>query len=98
MSWEQPFTLITQMMLPDLRGEFVRAHDAGRNVDFFIENLVLTKVNLLSLTPTLESRVRHIWSEVGGNRSSDSGVYTTNTTGGAETRPRNVSLLYCIKY
>ena len=89
----------SDVLLPDLRGEFVRGHDAGRNVDAGREFGSYQGQSIESHAHTGASgNATSGGSEGGGNRSSDSGVYTTNTTGGTETRPRNVSLLYCIKY
>lgn len=89
--------------LPDLRGEFVRGWDDGRGVDsgrglgtwqideFKSHNHIHWKSNT---PPNPQPRVRT--AEYTG-RYGGSPSYTTST-GGDETRPRNVALLYCIKY
>lgn len=87
---------------PDLRGEFVRGLDNGRAVD---PGRTLASSQADDLKSHTHSTVQMI-----GNNNID-GVDSTTThsgehhnearqtgaTGGSETRPRNVALLYCIK-
>lgn len=88
----------TTFNLPDLRGEFVRGWDHGRGVDSgrtFGSNQsdelrshahdILTNDNELGI-----GRVT-----VGGEPTST--TYQTESTGGNETRPRNIALMYIIK-
>jgi len=91
----------TTYNLPDLRGEFVRGWDNGRGVD--------TGRAIGSSQSDLFKAHTHTVSEGSltagsGNLTSGDdytdGIHasqTTSSTGGAETRPRNVALLYCIK-
>jgi microcystin-dependent protein/cytoskeletal protein CcmA (bactofilin family) len=93
--------------LPDLRGEFIRgwaddrAVDTGRtfgssqgesylnhshNVTNYLAGSSLDGANSGGAVGVFN----HTSS---GNKSTDS-----STTGGTETRPRNIALLYCIKY
>lgn len=94
----------TTFTLPDLRGEFVRGWDDGRWVDAgramgswqggeiqsHTHDMTLTAYSYNALTSN------HGW----GGDDSPHGPYTNTTSaaGGAETRPRNLALLACIKY
>ena len=89
--------------LPDLRGEFVRALDDGRNVD-------AGRVIGSWQADEFKSHTHDLPRELGGTEDmmslvnteySDEGISSlskTGSTGGTETRPRNVALLACIKY
>ncbi len=87
--------------LPDLRGEFIRGFDNGRGVD--VERALGS-----AQADEFKSHQhgRDYRPNVGGgghgfpSRSgSGSGNvnYPTNLTGGSETRPRNVAMMYIIK-
>ncbi len=90
----------TTFALPDLRGEFVRGWDDARGVD--------AARALGSAQPDLLKSHTHtvIATVTGAAMTPTSGVYNcllatgqeSYATGGAETRPRNVALLCCIKY
>jgi microcystin-dependent protein len=93
----------TTFNLPDLRGYFVRG--TGTNGDGVASGAFATKQADLFKSHT------HDFSETGGNSGSGAGeLYaagpfalrtfsrTTVATGGAETRPANIALLYCIKF
>jgi len=95
----------TTFNLPDLRGEFIRGWDNSRGVDS-------GRTFASSQDDDLESH-NHSYTipTDGGSFSNASyfdillgtpnGAYyshTTGNTGGTETRPRNIALLYCIKY
>lgn len=88
----------TTFALPDLRGEFIRGWDDGRGID---AGRVFGSLQLDEFKSHTHTVTAQIGTAGGAPQSSGSGTvnpYTTNATGGAETRPRNVALLYCIKY
>lgn len=93
--------------LPDLRGEFVRGWDDSRGVD-------TSRSFGSAQSGAIESHNHYIGSgailngfDLGasgslrsgsGSSGSNPGYYNTDSTGGTETRPRNIALLACIKY
>lgn len=85
--------------VPDIRGEFIRGFDDGRGVD---NNRVLgSKQGDLIKSHTHGMRSSGESGSTGNYMAGAS--YTnrtiqTNSSGGSETRPRNISLLYCIRY
>jgi microcystin-dependent protein len=90
----------TTFNMPELRGEFVRGLDDSRGVDTG-RTLGSAQADLFKAhthtIPTSDS------SGVFGRGivPTDDGTPprgNTSSTGGTETRPRNVALLYCIKY
>ena len=95
----------TTFNLPDLRGEFVRGWDDGRGVDTGRSLGSAQADEFKSHTHTGTTPVGTNWleryqpssgswpNEKDGNNRTGS----TDATGGAETRPRNIALLYCIK-
>lgn len=97
----------TTFNLPDLRGEFIRGWDDGRGVDsgrtFGTAQGGAIQSHNHNTSPFLgtinfsragfdPSGLAFLTSEAGG------GPGTVSSTGGTETRPRNVALLACIKY
>lgn len=89
----------TTFNLPDLRGEFIRGWDHARNVDTgrvfgswqvdeFKSHTHQMRVQASSGFPNAR--------DGGGQANPASGAYTY-PTGGSETRPRNVALMYCIR-
>ena len=86
----------TTFTLPDLRGEFVRGWSNTRGVD-------AGRPFGSAQADELRAHSHAIKSGTGGGaqlESGQGGTSTTNqteTTGGVETRPRNVALLYAIK-
>lgn len=91
----------TTFRLPELRGEFVRGWDDGRGVDSGRNLGTFQDEALKAHNHTLPSAMGRF---TGGGTTGGTGAtvvidsYSTGTTGGAETRPRNISLLACIKY
>lgn len=90
--------------LPDLRGEFIRGWDDGRGIDagrtFGSAQADGIKSHLHSVTNIQwVGSGGEIGVNAGGNQNvKELGTYSTASTGGAETRPRNIALLPCIKY
>ena len=95
----------TTFNVPDLRGEFVRGWDDGRSID-------TGRVFGSSQSDEFESH-NHATSLDGynvevqggggytmgpGNRPQQAFTWSMTNSGGTETRPRNLSLMYCIKY
>ena len=98
----------TTFNLPDLRGEFVRGFDNSRGVDTGRVFASAQAQDYLSHShsPLLVGSSQ----ESGGNAGTliltagtpDTGIKTnasgsTGSSGGTETRPRNIALIYCIK-
>jgi len=93
----------TTFNLPNFQGEFRRSNDNGRGVD--------TNRSFGSAQADLIKSHDHDAASTGGNIltnaagnlaagaavGADTGITKTGSTGGAETRPRNVSVLTCIK-
>lgn len=92
----------TTFNIPDCRGEFLRGFDDGKGVDS-------GRVFGSSQAGEIQSHTHVVQnvSTVGGQITTynpidvnviGNGSRTSNATGGAETRPRNVAMLACIKY
>lgn len=95
----------TTFVLPDLRGEFLRGWDDGRGVDTprtfgtAQSDAVKSHDHGLNIYTTPNGGALSGGATLYGNDHSGSQYGTISTTGGgAETRPRNIALLYCIKY
>lgn len=93
----------TTFGLPDLRGEFIRGWDDGRGIDsgrvFGTAQADELKshahtTNILTALRT-NGGVVNYETAVGSNSF---GAVVINSTGGSETRARNIALLYCIKF
>ena len=94
---------VSTFNLPQLGGEFIRCLDNGRGVD--AGRLIGSWQE-----DAFKSHTHDLPRESGGNQDmmslvdsnySDEGISSlskTGSTGGTETRPRNVALLACIKY
>ena len=90
----------TTYNLPDLRGEFIRGNDDSRGVDSgrvfgsSQDDGLESHAHVQNLGSAWSTAPAAAGSGVIGNANSS----TTQATGGTETRPRNVSLRYYIKY
>lgn len=88
---------VTTFSLPDLRGEFVRGADGGRNVD---TGRALGSAQGDSIKSHSHLIVTTTFAGGGGGVPYGSGTASasgaTGAYGGGETRPRNVALLPCI--
>ena len=89
----------TTFNLPDLRGEFVRGLDNSRGVDSgrTLGSFQDHAIEAHTHTGTSGDAGTDPTKEGGGRRDSDDGTYTTGSTGGGETRPRNIALNFIIK-
>ena len=93
----------TTFNLPDLRGEFIRGWDNGRGVDTGRSIATAQADSLKAHTHTLSNPRQAQGGEVGGLSNTPTAapgggtVASTDSTGGSETRPRNIAMLYCIK-
>ena len=98
----------TTFNLPDLRGEFIRGWSAagGTQKPGIDENRTFGSSQGQSIESHAHSVVTGPAStsplrQGGGNRAADSGSENTNffpTDPTSETRPRNIAMLYCIKF
>jgi microcystin-dependent protein len=89
----------TTFNLPDMRGEFLRGYDHGRGVDS-------GRALASSQTDDIKAHTHEVTGYAGVNLLTErinAGVipgesgHSTGYTGGTETRPRNVSMMYIIK-
>jgi microcystin-dependent protein len=90
----------TTFNVPDLRGEFARGWDDGRGID-------TSRAFGSAQTDAFKSHNHSVNIHTAGSAvytflgiSSGTAVSSENTqsTGGTETRPRNIALLACIKF
>ena len=90
----------TTFNLPDLRGEFIRGWDHGRGVDTGRElgtgqvDEIKSHDHASPLTHWGSSGTRVLTA---GSSEYSAPPYRTGFTGGPETRPRNVALMFIIK-
>ena len=92
----------TTFNLPELRGEFIRGWDDGRSVEsgrvFGSAQADETKAHVHTMNMFQASQSFTAGSSSGVLYSTGGMAAGTSSVGGAETRPRNVALLACIKY
>jgi len=99
----------TTFNLPDIRGETIRVWDDGRGVDSGRNFGSIQGDAFSSHTHGVSHNADRWWGNRGtrdwnGSRNTSNGIghkntsVNTNSTGGDETRPRNVALLPCIKF
>ncbi len=90
----------TTFQLPDLRGEFLRGRDVGRGVDPDAPR-ALGSLQLDAFKAHTHAGVPNLQADIDrGSASSNFSIDnngSTASTGGAETRPRNVAVMYLIK-
>ena len=87
----------TTFNLPDLRGEFIRGFDAGRGID-------IGRTFGTTQTDMFEAHTHDVsYNTIAAGGTTRNSVFsagltsTTSSTGGTETRPRNVAMQYIIK-
>jgi microcystin-dependent protein len=84
--------------VPDLRGEFMRGWDDSRGIDSSRVFGSAQADEFKSHNHTITSGLGHDGSGKAADTSSSGASITSNSSGGTETRPRNIALLACIKY
>lgn len=88
----------TTFAIPDLRAEFVRGWDDARGVNIGRGFGTWEPSQLESHTHSLPTGAPSAAVSPVAGTNAIGGVSTSGATGGAETRPRSVALLYVIKY
>ena len=88
----------TTFALPDLRGEFIRGWDDGRGVDSGRAFGSAQGQEIQSHTHTSRGSPAAGGQQAFVQGSDTFNIFGVQATGGAETRPRNVALLACIKF
>ena len=90
--------------IPDLRGEFIRGWDNSRGVDYGRQFATFQADELRSHTHSVNesgddvsSDGKYIDSIATNNSKQPINSNVVNHTGGNETRPRNIALIYIIK-
>lgn len=91
---------VTTFNLPEVRGEFFRAWDNGRGVDADREFGSWQEDTFKAHTHTVPGIVNSALFTLAldNNVGAITGAPVSGSTGGAETRPRNITTLVCIKY
>lgn len=90
---------LTTFNLPDLRGYFVRG--SGTNIDGTVSGVFGAKQadEFKSHTHNTYGRNGVDDDDGGGsNYKAESALTASSATGGIETRPKNIAMLYCIKF
>jgi len=97
----------TTFNLPDLRGYFIRGWDHGKGLDSGRAFATVQNDSLKDHTHGMPNMVAGYYGPgrdvgSGGGSISALGYYTTAVSApndaGVETRPKNISMMYCIKY
>jgi microcystin-dependent protein len=92
----------TTFNLPDLRGEFIRGFDNGRGIDSGRAFGSAQGDEFKSHSHPVKEHVVS-YSSTGRILTPNNGSYTPSpngigATGGTETRPRNIAMMFCIVY
>ncbi len=97
----------TTFNIPDLRGEFIRGFDNGKGTD---SGRVLGSNQTDEFKSHSHTKsgfrqgadISHVSGTNAipqkGDNGTDDGIFEMNNSGGVETRPRNIALVYAIKY
>lgn len=90
----------TTFNLPDLRGEFIRGWDDGRGVD---SGRAIGSWQAQDIQPHTHSlpnkgHVNAVATPYISGADTSDAAWATGSAGTAETRPRSVAQLMCIKY
>lgn len=90
----------TTFLVPDLRGEFLRGWDDSRGIDSGrgFGSAQADELAAHTHTHTIFQSTSNNTTNVGSGNTVNRGTRATSSTGGTETRPRNIALLACIKY
>lgn len=92
----------TTFNVPDLRGEFVRGWDDGRGVDTSRSFGTSQSHQFAAHTHTVPLTSEMAAGANSGALRTGGSTMTSSSAGGTvapdETRPRNIALLYCIRY
>lgn len=87
----------TTFAIPDLRGEFIRGWDNSRGIDSG-RTIGSYQADALKAHTHEFARSANTFDE-GTNSTFKSGTgISTSSYGETETRPRNIAMMYCIKY
>lgn len=87
----------TTFGLPDLRGEFVRGLDSGRGVDTGRAFGSAQSDDVKAHSHTSYQTGWQTGAAGGTEWVGNLTLTSSSSTGGSETRPRNIAMLYCIK-
>ncbi len=93
----------TTFNLPEMRGEFARGWDNGRGVDparaFGSAQADELEAHVHSVQPPASSSDAGAGlTATGAGGAETITPYNTDSTGGSETRPRNIALMFIIKF
>jgi len=93
----------TDFRLPDMRGEFARGWDNGRGIDparaFGSAQAGAIEAHVHSVTPPSATDDTGSGLTTTGTGGAETITpYNTASTGGSETRPRNIALMFIIKF
>jgi microcystin-dependent protein len=91
---------LTTFSLPNACGEFLRGLDDGRGVDSgrVIGSWQEQEVQSHSHTLTVANMSNLVSGTYAATAPGTTHAQATSSTGGDETRPRNIAFLVCIKY